>query len=165
MEITPTSHRFGGMTTIKLTDEVLCGKIEMMRFELSGSWHKHDTDEIALCVGGKGFVHFDTDDGMKTVKCEAGTVTRIEAGRSHYMEPKGGEMLFVILYAQPSESSPLAQAALALANAYIKRRDHRTYGLADLSKAEQERGIKNLNESQRLSEALEDAEQTYRRLT
>ena len=96
VEVKPVE--FGGMTIVDLLEGRYTNRVELMRFDRSGSWHKHAHDEIAVCVYGRGQVHFDTDDGMVTREVEAGHILRIEAGREHFMQPKGPGLTFAILY-------------------------------------------------------------------
>lgn len=82
-------------------------RVELMRFDESGSFHAHDEWEIAVCLAGVGFV--EIDDGSRET-AGPGRIFVIPPGREHRMVPDDptdgeyGAYLWVVLY---SENRPI----------------------------------------------------------
>ncbi len=90
MEVELKEHKWGERAIVTLSED---REVEVMRFDKAGSDHKHDVDEIAVCISGKGFIFTDDPEYQPSrffhVTAEHSPYpVRIRAGVMHHMEPE-----------------------------------------------------------------------------
>lgn len=85
--------RFGRLARLELPGE-LTSRCEVLHFERPGTPHTHhESDEIAICVSGSGFV----DIASERHRVEPGQYVQIPAGWSHHMIPDPGTVLCMLV--------------------------------------------------------------------
>ena len=86
--------KFGSMARL-LVNGYLNGRMEVLRFERTGTAHAHAMDEVAVCVSGRGYVYIQG----KAHWVAQGDHVVIKAGDQHFMVPSGLDPLcMMILY-------------------------------------------------------------------
>ena len=104
MEVELKKHRWGERAIVTMDDGSV---VEVMRFDSAGTDHKHEVDEFAECIRGRGFIYTDDleshPNGYFGVQASPhGFPTRIPAGVMHHMDPdryKDEPFEFIIRYA------------------------------------------------------------------